>query len=715
MSLRQIQFRREYRSFQNDIVNEFYIPALKEAVLYQRAVGFFSSSSLNLIASGIKNICENKGKIQIIASPKLSQEDVDEISKGYREREIIERALIRELNNPTTEKERENLSLISQLIAENYLDIKIAVVKAKDQLAMYDEKVGIITDKDGNKIAFSGSMNESENAFYNNYESFDVFCSWTSDSDRVIDKEMSFKSIWDDYEPGIKTIPFPNAVREKILQYRFSPKLPKEKETVMLEEQKNKNFHIPENFKIRDYQQKAIQNWENNNFTGIYDMATGTGKTLTALASAEYLYRKNNNRLGIIVVVPYQHLVTQWEEDIIRFGLKPIEGFSSSKQKNWKKRLQDTINAFNFKIKDTFCFVTTNATFCTEFVKTQISELEEDVLIIADEAHNLGATNTQNYLPEKIKYRLALSATIDRHRDLIGTNILYNYFGKKCITYSLKNAIDNDMLTKYYYYPIVVTLNEEELDGYREITQQIVKSLKEKNGKLIQTELTKTLLIKRSRIVAVAEDKIRKLRTQIEPYRDKNHILVYCGTGKLNGDNYLDELDCTEKSQIDVVCGVLGIELGMRVGRFTSKESASERETIKEKFDDGEMLQALVAIKCLDEGVNIPSISTAFILASSTNPKEYIQRRGRVLRKFPGKRYAEIYDFITLPCDVENINRLSTSVLNSTKGLVKNEIVRMLDFYEISENPALANELILNLKQKFNISEKDLREEEYAI
>lgn len=713
MSLKEIQFKREYRSFQNDIVNEFYIPALKEAVLYQRAVGFFSSSSLNLIAKGIENICNNNGKIQIVASPKLSKEDIEEISKGYKEREIIERALIRELKNPISEEEKKNLSLISQLIANNYLDIKIAIVKSKEQLAMYHEKVGIITDKEGNKIAFSGSMNESENAFYNNYESFDVFCSWTNDNDRVKDKSMSFQSIWDDYEPGIKTIPFPNAAREKLLKYQSSNVAKEDKNG---DEQKDKNFFLPDDFKIRDYQRKAIQNWENNNFKGIYDMATGTGKTLTALASAEYLYRKKHRRLGIIVIVPYQHLVTQWEEDIVRFGLDPIEGFSASKQKNWRNRLQDTINLFNFKRKDTFCFITTNATFCTEFVRNVINDLENDILIIADEAHNLGAANTQSYLPDNIKYRLALSATIDRHRDSNGTNVLYNYFGKKCITYSLKDAIDNNMLTKYYYYPVVVTLSESELDDYRTITSQIVKSLKEKNGKMVQTDRTKALLIQRSRIVAVAEDKIRKLKMKIEPYKDKNHILVYCGTGKLNEDDYSEEINRTEISQIELVCKVLGNDLGMRVGRFTSNESAAEREIIKEKFSEGDMLQTLVAIKCLDEGVNIPSIATAFILASSTNPKEYVQRRGRVLRKYPGKSYAEIYDFITLPCEVENINQLPNNVLTCTKGLVKNEIIRMLDFYEISENPAEANGLILKLKESFNISEKEMREEdEYAI
>lgn len=219
MSLKDLQLEREYRSFQSDIVNEFYIPALKNAVLYQRAVGFFSSSALNLISNGINEICKNNGKIQIIASPKLSEDDIDEIKKGYAERKIIEQALIREISEPKTKDEERNLSFIAKLIAENYLDIKIALVTSKSQIAMYHEKVGIISDIEGNSIAFSGSMNESENAFFDNYESFDVFCSWTSDNERVEDKKRSFNSIWNDYEPGVKTITFPNAAKQRLLYY----------------------------------------------------------------------------------------------------------------------------------------------------------------------------------------------------------------------------------------------------------------------------------------------------------------------------------------------------------------------------------------------------------------------------------------------------------------------------------------------------------------
>ena len=198
------------------------------------------------------------------------------------------------------------------------------------------------------------------------------------------------------------------------------------------------------------------------------------------------------------------------------------------------------------------------------------------------------------------------------------------------------------------------------------------------------------------------------LQKQIIPFIHDKHILVYCGAATVRDEDDFD----FGKRQIDLVTELLGNTLNMRVGRFTSKESAQERAQIRTAFAQGEMLQALVAIKCLDEGVNIPSIKTAFILASSTNPKEYIQRRGRVLRKFPGKDYAVIYDFVTLPFPFESICSQNDTVIESTKGLIKREMLRMLDFAELAENPSVTFDLLYELKHGFNISEEELLGEE---
>lgn len=709
MSLADVHIKNEYRSLIDNVVTDFYIPVLQESTLYQRAVGFFSSSALIAISKGVEGLIANGGRIQIIASPRLSQEDIDEISKGYEVRKIIERALLRGVVDPASIEESERLSYIASLIAKGVLDIKIAFLSSKNEIAMYHEKMGIMSDRDGNAVAFSGSMNESENAFSANYESFDVFCSWTNDKERVFQKQMAFQAIWDDYEPGIETIAFPEAVRNRI--YSFNSSLTTTHPTVsdtVQDERPTDAMYLPSDFKIRPYQETAIQNWKANGYRGIYDMATGTGKTLTALASIELLFRDNKKRLGIIIVCPYQHLVEQWVEDIVRFGIKPIIGYSSSSQKNWKKNLEQAFRSFNLKVSDFFCFITTNASFVTKSVQEQVQLLSDDVVYVVDEAHNMGAENYRKCLPENIFYRLGLSATIDRHNDEVGTAALSGYFGEKCIVYSLKDAIDNQMLTRYYYYPVLTYLDQDELSEYLTITGKLAKAIRKKNGKVVLTEHAKQLLIKRARIIAGAKGKLPELKKQITPYVDDKHILVYCGATTVRDE---DDSDFGRR-QIDLVAEMLGNTLDMRVGRFTSQESAQERAQIRAAFAGGETLQALVAIKCLDEGVNIPSIKTAFILASSTNPKEYIQRRGRVLRKFPGKEYAVIYDFITLPFPFETLAFQNDAIIESTKGLIKRELIRMMDFADIAENPSLTFDLLYELKHGFNITEEELLGEE---
>ena len=331
MNLSDLEFKTEYRSFVDNVPKDFYGPALKNAILYQRAVGFFSSSSLAMISEGIEGLIANGGKMQLVASPKLSQEDIQAIKEGYDERKVIENALSREIMD-VDEIRYERLSFLTRLIAEGHLDVKIAFLTTNNEIAMYHEKLGIITDDKNNSVAFSGSMNESSNAFSGNYEAFDVFCSWTKDSERVFQKQMAFKAIWEDYEPGVRTIEFPLAVKERMFKTYLregnasvghNSSSQDELNRIEVEESK-KAIYRPDDFNIRPYQTEAINEWQKRGFRGIYDMATGTGKTLTALASIERLFRENHERLAVVIICPYQHLVEQWVEDIVRFGMNPI-------------------------------------------------------------------------------------------------------------------------------------------------------------------------------------------------------------------------------------------------------------------------------------------------------------------------------------------------------------------------------------------------------
>ena len=273
--------------------------------------------------------------------------------------------------------------------------------------------------------------------------------------------------------------------------------------------------------------------------------------------------------------------------------------------------LEQAVRSFNLKVSNHFCFVTTNASFVTKKVQDQIKLLGEDTVFVVDEAHNIGAYNYRKNLPRDIRFRLGLSATIDRHNDEEGTEALSKYFGDKCIEYSLKDAIENRMLTRYYYYTVLTSLDEEELEKYVALTSQIAKSITKRKGKVVLSEYAKQLLIKRSRIIAGARSKLTALEETMKDHVNDKYLLVYCGATTVKEDDK-DDLDFG-KRQIDLVTDLLGDKMNMRVGRFTSQESAQERSQIREAFADGETLQALVAIKCLDEGVNIPSIKTAFI------------------------------------------------------------------------------------------------------
>lgn len=728
MGFLNIDIKSEYRSRLDNVIKDFYVPVLKQAVLYKRAVGFFSSTALVEMSAGICGLVKNGGKIQLIASPHLSANDIEAINNGLKRRDdVIEEALIRQLSEPIGAEETARLNLLSNLIAAGVLEIKIAFLETDNTVGMFHEKMGLMYDNDQNIIAFSGSMNESFNAFRQNYEAVDVFTSWTSDENRVMAKQAAFNAMWNDYEPSIRVRDFPKVADLIVKKYRTDNNTDLSLDEKSFDTESNdESFatkadngpHIPSKVKMRPYQIEAINSWAEKDYRGIFDMATGTGKTYTALAAIATLYKATSNNLAVFIVCPYQHLVEQWKDDIVAFGMKPIVCYSASSQRNWKERLKTAATSFNIGVQNHFCVVTTNATFSSDYVQGIVKKMRGNVLLVVDEAHNFGAENLSTTLMDNMKYRLALSATIDRHGDPEGTSKLYAYFGEKCIEYTLKDAIDNKMLTPYYYYPVVVSLSETELEEYLDLTAKIRKNVHpDKRGKVVLSEYAKMLLIKRARLVSGAVEKIDVLRGLMQDYKDDNHMLVYCGATTMHDVDYKEgKAHADDIRQIDLVADLLGNELGMRVSKFTSEEDAAERERIKADFDEGEHLQAVVAIRCLDEGVNIPSIKTAFILASSTNPKEYVQRRGRVLRLFKGKTHAVIYDFITLPFALELTNQVEPEVLESGKSLALREIVRMKDFAAIAENPFDSDDLISQIQSAYGIEldTEDLEDEDYV-
>ncbi|MBS4029850.1 MAG: DEAD/DEAH box helicase family protein [Clostridiales bacterium] len=716
MSFLKLDIQSEYRSLIDNIARDFYIPLLKNAVLYKRAVGYFSSSALVEISQGITGLVENGGTIQLVASPHLSSEDMIAIQKGYDSREqVIERALLSSLVEPKNYFEERRLNLLANLIADGRLNIKIAFTESNNTLGIYHEKMGLLYDADGNVVAFAGSMNETGAAMVLNYEAIDVFCSWTKDKDRVEAKESAFSSIWNNCEPNVQIIEFPNVRKEILNKYKRAPidlfidiEEFGSDDSSLQYKVKRVGAVMPSSVKLHDYQLEAISEWEIRDYRGIFDMATGTGKTFTGLGAVAKLC-EYNNKLAVVIVCPYQHLVEQWVEDIIQFNINPIVGYSSSPQKDWKRQLENAVRDQKLKVKNRefFCFICTNATFASDYVQKQLSKIKGNALLIVDEAHNFGAERLSSMLTETFNYRLALSATLERHNDEEGTERLKNYFGQKCIEYPLEKAIAEHKLTPYKYYPVLVSLSEKELEVYSFLSQEIAKCLiQDKNNKLKLSEKGKKLALKRARLVAAAESKIDKLREIIMPYVNKSYILVYCGAASLLGDN--DDYTPVEEDdirQIDAVTLMLGNDLNMKVSQFTSKEDVEERKILKREFEKSEKLQVLIAIKCLDEGVNIPDIRVAFILASTTNPKEYIQRRGRVLRLAQGKDYAEIYDFITTPRPLDEVSSLTLDEMKKDLSLIKNELNRAEEFSRIAINSMQADTVIQQIKEVYGLHE----------
>ena len=711
MSLKDVMINKEYRSLLGNVVDEFFVPVLSETKNYKRSVGFFSSSVLVDVAKGINGLIKNNGKIQLIASPHLSDEDIEAIKLGYKNREeIIKAALNKELLEPQNKYQSERLNLLANLIADGYLDIRIAITEAANNIGMYHEKMGIMEDEEGNRIAFTGSNNASSNALFFNYEAMDVYCSWTVDEERVQSKEQAFYSLWNNIEPNVTIYEF-NDITEQIIKKYKQYEIDYSSFKFEIKEDKNDNvsdfFKVPSNIKFHDYQETAIKNWISNSACGIFDMATGTGKTYTALGAITKLSNILDENIAVVIVAPYQHLVEQWVEDIKLFNVNPIVAYSYSGSK-WRSYFSNAVNAYKINAIKNFCIITTNATFATDGFQKLLKKINKNLLLVIDEAHNFGAEKLKETLPLNAKYRLALSATIERYEDEEGTKALTDYFGKEpCIVYTLEDAISNGFLTSYYYYPVLVNLNEEELEDYKDLTKKIIRVAGFEPTQWVEDNVLKLLLIKRARIIAGCKEKVDKLVEVIKPFRNDSHMLVYCGATKYYTD---DKDDGDEHKQIEEVNKRLYQDLGIKVRKFTASESKEERIEIREMFAEGKDLQVITAIKCLDEGVNIPEIKKAFILASCTNPKEYIQRRGRVLRKAPNKKYAEIYDFITLPRPLDTVMYCSPEELQYDIGLVRKEFARMVQFAKASRNPKDIDILKDNILNTYN---EYLKEEVY--
>lgn len=702
MSLRELDLLETYRSDRCDLVKDFYEPCLQRSLSYDRAVGFFSSSALALVARGLTIFIQAGGRMRLVTSPKLSEADVAAIAEGLEQRDkVIHRALLRSFEEETVpDLVQQRLAALTWLLAQGLLEIKLAVPQSLRGL--YHEKLGIFADADGNLVTFSGSANESETALQHNFEVLEVFTSWqVGVEQRALRRAQAFEDLWQNRTAKVEVMPFPEAVQRSLIQ-KYCPDTPPSREPYVASDEGNYGLDFPAAgvnpegmpiqprwIMLRDYQQQAVENWFANKGRGTLKMATGSGKTITALAVAAELYKQIQLE-ALIVVCPYRHLVQQWDRECRKFGLQPILAYESVKQ--WRDRLSSQLYSVRSGYQSFVTVITTNTTLTMAGFQSQLPYFPEKTLIIGDEAHNLGAKHIEKSLPRNVGLRLALSATPERYFDESGTESLFSYFGSVLEPeFTLADAIAQGALVPYLYYPVLVELTEAEANRYALLTQKIGRLAAMQTSQTEPDDSLKSLLMQRSRLIGNAVNKLEALRSLMTSRLDTSHTLFYCGDGTVE-----DEVSQESHRHLEAITRLLGKELGYRVNTYTAETTLDEREDLRQQFETGE-LQGLVAIRCLDEGVDIPATQTAVILASSGNPRQFIQRRGRVLRRAPGKQRATIFDMIVMPPD------FGLDTLDVERNLLQKELKRFVEFAQLADNAGEARVKLLELQKRYHL------------
>jgi len=700
--LRSVDIVDRYRSDREDVVAGFYVPVLSVSSSYSRAVGYFTSTSLALFARGILDFADRGGTMRLVASPHLNEDDIIDIERGYEVREVIERATLRELAVENRDAILDGLGVIGRLIAEQRLDIKLAFVVRQGRVGIYHEKVGIFRDKVGDLVAFTGSANETLGGLLANFESVEVYRGWLPvDGPRALRIEKDFEDLWNDRTASLRVEPFPEVVRERLIEIASSRPAADlvgrddALEPPALTGEVAARLRIPPEIVVRDYQREAVETWLSQRGRGILRMATGTGKTKTALFAACQLAQVLGRReqpFIVLIVVPFQHLVDQWLAEVESFGVRPVAVYESSKR--WLPVVEDQLAEARLGQRPVVALVATNASFAGERFQAVLSRISQPMLVIADEAHNLGSSRYRSCLPQNATYRLALSATPERWFDDVGTDALTDYFGPVVFELGLGQAIEMGALCRYRYLPRLVELADAENELYVSLTAQIAQRLAA--GESLDDDATSPmgfLLRRRAAVLGHADGKLAQLRKDMECRRDTWYQLVYCA----EGSKPVESGEYVGPSQISQVIDIVGNDLHLAVHSYVAETARAERQVLLRRFGAGDDLRVLVAMRCLDEGVDIPDARAAYLLASSSNPRQFIQRRGRILRKAPGKDMAEIIDYLAVPQADSTVN------FDVERKLLTRELERANEFGKLAENYETTLALLRPLKEKYQL------------
>lgn len=639
--------------------------------------------------------------MRLVCSPVVSSSDAAALSSAVQDRHRWRRR--EDLNSIGRRVPQRGgwPDLLAWGVANDLISIRIAFRDTPGS-AIYHEKIGVFADSEGNRVAFSGSANESRSGLHLNFERLDVFRGWGDGDEkaRASAIQRQFRDLWNDDTSGLRVLDLHEVILQDRLEIREDA--PDAADGAVRASTKRLTGTAPSavpaelllrapGISLFEHQSTAIDAWAGAGGRGILEMATGSGKTITALSLASRLYDGVGAPLLVLVVAPLIHLVDQWCEVAARFGLRPIRCAEGASR--WRDELDSAIFALNSRRRPILSVATTSATLSSRTFQATLSRIRSRILVIADEVHNYGSSATIGSFPQAAQFRLGLSATPDRWMDSIGTSRIRGYFGEPVFSYSLKDALDDEVLCRYSYHPVLVELHDEEAATYEELTAALARYLRHGGDpEEVGSDAAKRLLIKRARLVASAASKIPRLvELMKERVRDR-HILVYCGDGNVSDDDTGELL-----RQVEAAVQEIGVGLRMQVASYTARTPPVERQRILREFADGR-IQVLVAIRCLDEGVDVPETRTAFILASSTNPRQFIQRRGRVLRRSPGKSRAVIYDFFVVPPDAEGESSRAL-----TRSLLARQIHRAREFANLASNGPVARHELMLLSQRVGL------------
>ena len=660
MTLKDIDIKPSYETLEVDPVGDFYIPALRESCGYDRIAGFFSSSSLALAARGIAGLISNGGHMRLIVSPNLNAEDLQAIKESEEDPvKYIENSMMNELSGLEHGLEADHVRALGWMLAQGMLEMRIACVVDEDEEstgALFHQKVGVLRDAEGNVLSFSGSVNETAAGWLYNAEEFKVFRGWVPGEDKYLATDIKkFDEFWDGSRKHVKVYKPSEALRAELIKLGEGFNVERVAVSRYKKEQRKKK--VKEMIPLFFYQREAVDCWDDHGRRLLFEMATGTGKTRTAIACVN-LVKETEDQVICIVAAPEVTLARQWEGEFDKLGVgfdeRVYADSSSGGKSKWMPAIERYVSRMSIGRCRTLLVMTTHDTACSCEFTALFDKVRPRVRIcfVGDEVHGLGSRVRRNALLERYDYRVGLSATPSRWYDEGGTQLLREYFGGDSYVFSIRDAQETinpltgeTFLTPYTYRIEFLALDSWEKEQYLALTDRIAKLSQSDDPD--QNDLRDRLLMKRADITKNAAAKIPLFRKLVQSEgMDKTLVFV-------------------SPQQIDEVCSILAESrvsahpFTMRQGTKKSREfgGLSEREHIIKCFKEGSY-QTLVAISCLDEGIDIPSAEKGILLSSSTNPREYIQRVGRVIRRFPGKRRAEIVDFVVEPdlsqiCDPE--------------------------------------------------------------